>query len=449
LASVLVGIDDRAIGGPLVRLLESRGHQVAWVGALDVTPGRGARMPDAVIVDGDAPGMELSVVAAAWRNIDPRPELIVVSGQPEVLDLAIRVGAHVVAAPATPEALAAVVAGLETRAQDAEAAARFAAARDLDIVDIREALRPRMNHYVTATPLARRLAVRGVLVDDEARFALGLDGTRTVRRTIDSRGLAPPTAARILYALVHADAAVLSPEPPSTTPRAAAVAAARRHLRARWNRVRTADYYSVLEIPHGATAGDVDHAARSLALRFAPDSGALYDLGDAAQLVQPLWDQILAARTTLRDPRLRQEYDVALAAAQPGHIPPDAAGAEELFQRGQRSLAAGQVTQAATELAAAARRFPDEPDYETYAAWARVLVEEERGVPRREAAQKQRSLAEETLWGRRPRPRALYVLALLAEAVGDRDAARAHLREALAVDPQLGPAHKLFQRLTG
>ncbi|HKA91267.1 MAG TPA: hypothetical protein VKE22_26580, partial [Haliangiales bacterium] len=243
--------------------------------------------------------------------------------------------------------------------------------------------------------------------------------------------------------------AQLSPEPPMTGPRAAAVASVRRHLRARWERVRTADYYEVLEIPRTATAGDVDHSARWLALRFAPDAAALYDLGDAASLVQPLWDQILAARTTLRDPRLRQEYDLALAAAEPGWAAPDAAGAEEAFQRGQRALAAGQVAQAASELAAAARRFPDEPDYEAYAAWARVLIEEDRGVPRREAAQKQRQAAEATMWGRRPRPRALYVLALLAEAVGDVDAARTYLREALAIEPQLLPAQKLFQRLSG
>lgn len=432
-----------------MRLLSSRGHQVAWVGALDVTPGGGARSPEVVIVDGDAPGMELAVVAAAWRQIDPRPELIVLSASPETLDLAIRIGGHAVAAPSTPEAVAAVVGGLETRAREDEAAARLAAARDLDIVQIREALRPRMNQYVAATALARRLAGRGALSEEEARFALGLDGARTVRGAVDARALAPPTAARLIYALVQAGAAQLSPEPPMTGPRAAAVASVRRHLRARWERVRTADYYEVLEIPRTATAGDVDHSARWLALRFAPDAAALYDLGDAASLVQPLWDQILAARTTLRDPRLRQEYDLALAAAEPGWAAPDAAGAEEAFQRGQRALAAGQVAQAASELAAAARRFPDEPDYEAYAAWARVLIEEDRGVPRREAAQKQRQAAEATMWGRRPRPRALYVLALLAEAVGDVDAARTYLREALAIEPQLLPAQKLFQRLSG
>ncbi len=432
-----------------MRLLQARGHQVAWVGALDVTPGRGARSPEVVIVDGDAPGMELAVVAAAWRQIDPRPELIVLSATPETLDLAIRLGGHAVVGPSTPEAVTAVVGGLETRARDDEAAARLAAARDVDIVQIREALRPRMNDYVAVTPLARRLAGRGTLSADEARFALGLDGARTVRGAIDARALAPPTAARLIYALVQAGAAQLSPEPPMTDPRAAMVANVRRHLRARWERVHTADYFRVLEIPRTATAGDVDHAARSLALRFAPDAAALYDLGDAAALVQPLWDQILAARTTLRDPRLRQDYEFALAAAEPGWIGVDATDAEGLFQHGQRALAAGQVAQAASDLAAAARRLPDEPDYEAYAAWARVLVEEEGGVPRREAAQKQRAAAEATMWGRRPRPRALYVLALLAEAVGDVDAARTHLREALAIEPHLAAAQKLFQRLSG
>src|SRR5262249_61589276 len=118
---------------------------------------------------------------AVWRRLDPRPELIVLSASPETLDLAIRIGGHAVAAPSTPEAVAAVVGGLETRAREDEAAARLAAARDLDIVQIREALRPRMNQYVAAAALARPRAGRGAPSGGGAGLAPRRRGARTAR----------------------------------------------------------------------------------------------------------------------------------------------------------------------------------------------------------------------------------------------------------------------------
>src|SRR5687767_12860342 len=76
--SVLVGIDDASAGGELVEALERARHQVTWVGALDVGPdARQGRTPDVIIVDGDAPGMDLAVVAAAWNRLDPSPALVV------------------------------------------------------------------------------------------------------------------------------------------------------------------------------------------------------------------------------------------------------------------------------------------------------------------------------------------------------------------------------------
>ena len=427
-----------------MRLLQSRGHEVSWVGALDVTPGEGARAPAVVIVDGEAKGMEIAVVAAAWRRIDPQPTLLVV-GHPELAPTVERLRAQLV--PAAPEAVAEMIDALVARARDDEATAILAQARQLDIVGIREALRRRMFDYIAGTPLLRRLAARGALGRDEARVSLGLDGARTVRATIEAGALPASDAARLLYALVQAGAAMLSAEPPATSLRSAAVATLRRHLRARREWATGADHYLTLELPRNASMAEIDRATRSLALRYAPEVTSLHDLGDLAPAAKPLWDQIAAARQVLLDARRRSDYDAVLQARNLLWAPPDG-DAEQSFQRGQRALAAGQLTAAVSELASAARRQPDEPDYEAYAAWGRVLVDEAAGTPRREAAHKQRPAAEAALLGRRPRPRALFALALVCEAAGDRDAARAHVRDALAIDPQMTPAQKLYQRLS-
>src|SRR5262249_54032599 len=150
-------------------------------------------------------------------------------------------------------------------------------------------------------------------------------------------------------ALIHSGCAVLSAEPPLVSPRAAAVAAARRHLRARRTRLDDADHYQVLEVSRHASAADVENAARALALRYAPDAQGAGDLGDLATVVAGLGEQIVNARSVLRDPRARMEYDAALAARRPVFENPDATAAEDAFQRGQRALAAGDVGRAVSE----------------------------------------------------------------------------------------------------
>ena len=63
------------------------------------------------------------------------------------------------------------------------------------------------------------------------------------------------------------------------------------------------------------------------------------------------------------------------------------------------------------------------------------------------AAVAERAVLDELLLGRRPWPRALVALALLCAAGGDPDAARWHLRVALAIDPNVPAAAQLAQRL--
>ena len=111
------------------------------------------------------------------------------------------------------------------------------------------------------------------------------------------------------------------------------------------------------------------------------------------------------------------------------------------------ALGDGDVHKAMSELAMACRFAPGHPDYEANLAWARYRVQVGSGRDREEAAQTERKAVEGYLLGCRPWPRALVALALLCLAAGDAEAARWHLRIALAVDPSVPAAAQLAQRL--
>src|SRR5262249_41740271 len=158
-------------------------------------------------------------------------------------------------------------------------------------------------------------------------------------------------------------------------------------------------------------------AAMLLELRYGPEAIAHHDLGDCAALADQAWAQIQRAQRVLGDPRQRAGYDPTLvrsvAELEESRLRRRmfADAAERSFVRGQHALASGNVFRAVSELAAAARRMPDQPDYEVYAAWARFLADETRGLggaERVSRAQRERAAAEKALLGRRPWPRALF-----------------------------------------
>jgi CheY-like chemotaxis protein len=480
-ASVLLGIDDPGSGRELGTALTAAGHAVTWVGALEVTPRAAQPTPEIVIVDGDAPGMDLGLLAASWRRREPAPALLVLSATGAGRVAAARVRAQILPKPAQPAELVAETArlcappaehGLTPQAALAalglpgggppedEAALIVNGARALDIDVVREALRPHMHAYATATARVDRLCARRALSVSEARLAVRLDGGRTVRgaidgfgRTTDSSPEAIPahTAARLLWGLVSGGAVVLSREPPAAHP----TARLRAHLRAR-ARLAGAGHYPVLEVGFDAMSIDIERATMLLELRYGPDAVARHDLGDAVGLAETSWEQIQMARQVLGDPRLRASYDATLVRSGPELEESRlrrrmyADEAERSFVRGQHALASGNVFRAVSELAAAARRMPDQPDYEVYAAWARFLADETRGLGGAERiarAQRERSAGEKALLGRRPWPRALFVLGLLCEATGDGAGAIGYFREALVCDDKLVAARQALARL--
>lgn len=480
MASVLLGIDDPSAGREIHAALSDAGHTVDWIPALEVTPTPAQITPDVVVVDGEAPGMDVGLVVATWIRREPPPAIIVLGQTAVVRNAAERVRARFVAKPVVPEEIVAEVTRIAfPQSADAlgpatalrilglpagglpedEAAAIVAGARGVDLGIVRESLRPRMHDYATATGLLDRLCARRALSPSEARLATKLlDGSRTVRGAIDGAGkvtdsvpeaLPGHTAARLLWGLISGGAIGLDPEPPPEHP----TARLRAHLRARALRLHGASHYDVLEIGVEATPTDVDRATAFLELRFAPEVTDRHDLGDLAPVAEQLWEQTAKARQVLGDARLRAAYDQGLHPRRGeldeirGRRRTAVDEAERYFVRAQQALAGGDVFRAVSDLAAAARRLPGQPDYEVSAAWARILADEERGGDRTAAAVREKDAAAGALLGRRPRARADFIVGLICEAAGDPATAAAHLREALAVDDKLVAARQALARL--
>jgi hypothetical protein len=477
--SVVLALDDVGLAVPLQELLERGGHGVLWSPPLADGPERLPRGHTVdVVVLAQRAGVALERAIERWRAIEPPPGVLAL-----VLGVAGETAAkkaHVplIAATAPPPDIARAVdralalrwSGLlaprhargalalgSALADPIEDAARVVkAARHADLEVVREALRWYSMHYVTATDVIAQLRDVRALAIPEVELVRSIDGAHTMHTIINKATIGPHAAGRLLWALACVGAIQLTAEPIDLfTPERRAVAMARLHLKARALRSQRATHYDLLEITPAAGVPEIEQACQMLGIRYAPPRMDGLDLGDAAALVTPTWKAIQRARATLSDPADRLRYNEKLA-AQRGTIdstwtfgPHDRTRAEESFARGQRALVAGEPFRAVSEMAAAARAHPDHPDYEASLAWARTRAELARGKPKDQTVDVERKNAEAALAGRRPWPRALVALALLCAADEDPDAARWHLKEALACDPHLPVARQLFTRLGG
>jgi hypothetical protein len=471
--SVLVGIDDQALGGALRDILEAQGHAVLLVGPLEVGASGWPQGPHVLVIDGDSPQLDLGVLWAGWGRRADRPVVLVMVGTAEAQRAAERIGALVIAKPISAARLAAEI--VQSRAApgapvlsasyalralglavgglaEDEAAAIVSGAAHVSLEIVRDALRPVALHYISPTPIFEALRRRGALDEAALRFALDHAGARTLRPMIDTGGLAPEDAARLAWALLSGGALATRPEPrlDGPEPHERLTARFRAHLRAR-ARLRGQSAWQVLEIEPGSPELEAERAAISFAVRYAPERWQGLDLGSDAELATAVWQHIVWARTTLSTVQGRAAHDLRFPRPAGEEVRlrrAHADEAEQAFLRGQRALAAGDAFKAVSELAAAARRFPDEPDHDAYAAWARVVAEAKRGGDKPKTAARERKSLEDATWGRRPRPRSLLALGLLCDAAGDVAFARLHFQEALAIDPRFVPARQALDMLS-
>lgn len=471
MATVALALEDVGLAVALQEALEAAGHRVVWQAGLTATAAAasGQRF-DAVLLGADA---ELARAAEAWRDLDPPPALLAV-GAAAAQPLAVAASLPFAAADLAPATIARAVEpalalrwtgrlsssfargalGLPTSGDPVrDAAAVIAAARRGPTDVAREALRGHADQYALALPRITELRELRALEVPEIELVKRMDGSRTVRGVVGCGAMEATAAARLVWALCSCGAARLDDEPTALdNPAVRAVAEARRHVRARRLRVARTTIYDLFEADRNTTPADLAEAHRRLALRFSPERLGRLDLGDLAQHVAPMWDQLGKARALFGDLNRLALYDHKIASAPPpGAVwwqgPFDTARAEQHFARGQKALIDGEAFKAVSEFASAARVHPDHPDYEASLAWARYRAEVTRGKDKLETARRERANAEAVTYGRRPWPRALVALALLCAASEDAEAAHWHLREALECDPSSPTAKALLARL--
>ncbi|MFH0899876.1 MAG: DUF4388 domain-containing protein [Pseudomonadota bacterium] len=301
----------------------------------------------------------------------------------------------------------------------------------------------------------------------EQRFLAQLRGDRTVRAMIEGGILDSIHAMQVTYALLVVDGLDLADQPiPRPSPRLPAGAdagketparnLAREEVLSRHLRLSGRSHYEVLDLRPDANAAEIEASYQQLAGRFSPEQLVALSLGDAYERATEVWAQIDLAYRTLLDPVRRTGYDEALRyktkspSSPPArrYLRSDQFAAEAAFQRGLAELSSGRTIEASIDFARARALAPAEPEYSCYEIWASCLQAIDSGAAPKTTAEAARARMEATLVGRRPRPRALYALALVCQAMDDSKTAREHLRAALAFDPSFVEAKKLSETLT-
>ncbi len=471
---VLVAVADVGTGVQLEEAVNQAGFDARWDGA-QVDGPRGASTPEVVVVDADHLGTRLAEVAALWRDHASVPGVIAVgtsttaraqapiahvsllspTASSATLATAIREAAKLRLSSGMRWAVLRAALKLPPAENTVQAwPATLLHARNADMELARNALRWHTTHYATTTPLYDEIKAERILSVPELETSAHFDGTKTVQNVVKVGPLEPAATARLLWALTSMGAVTLTANVRDVaTPGRRALDELRTHLRARNQKLERSTFFDVLEISPLAEHEEIDAAYRLLGARYSPKAMSRFDLAELTPMVQPTWDMVTKARTTLLDHAQRGRYTDWLREniskletvwAISAERMEDAATA---FSRGQSILSQGDAHRAMGEFARACRNHPGHPDYEANLAWARFRVQVASGKDQREAAMGERLAVEDQLAGRRPWPRALVALALLCAAGGDADAARWHLHIALQIDPNVPAAAQLAQRL--
>jgi tetratricopeptide (TPR) repeat protein len=184
-------------------------------------------------------------------------------------------------------------------------------------------------------------------------------------------------------------------------------ATARRALTAEHQRIQNADHYAILMIGRRASPAELDAGYADRVAPLDRDSPVIRDPRDRAKL-EELRRVYGVARDTLRDERSRGAYDRELAGGELVQGPPGV-DAELRFRQAEELMARGAWAAATGQIKAVITRSPGEADYHAALGWAEWMA----GEQRPEAA----------------------------------DAARLHLNQALAINPDHAAAHDYKGRI--
>ena len=151
--------------------------------------------------------------------------------------------------------------------------------------------------------------------------------------------------------------------------RDAAAAALREEVSALHARLGELDLWQVLGVPRGASAADVKRAYLKAAKRLHPDHLMRLGLHDLKEVANEVFTQIARAHEVLSDPDERARYEESTVGVSETEALL-AAQAEQLYQRGEMLMRAGNFRGAAEFLEKAVQTYAAEPDYHAALAWA-------------------------------------------------------------------------------
>jgi len=280
------------------------------------------------------------------------------------------------------------------------------------------------------------LPVAGLSTTD-LRIAVSLDGRTATRDALEARRHELKDALSLLWflSMIGAVAFQEGPEPGGEVEKAAP--RRRKPLPAdRAEAIRQAalqilpgTYLHALGVDVAADGPEIEQAYQEVSRRFHPDGFAEYEVGDLEDLLAAVQDKVTAAHRVLGSDEKRRAYLSFLllrfeltGVRRPG-IDVDA---EIALKRGERALRARRNAEAVMALREAAERNAKEPEYAAMLGFAEL---QDPVLPPSERAQEARRHARRALALAPEHPRALAVLALAEERLGDLAEAR---RAALA-----------------
>lgn len=206
--------------------------------------------------------------------------------------------------------------------------------------------------------VAVRMLERGV--DDNVASLLRVaDGQRDLAQVVSASGLPDETALRGILALLQSG--LLEPVDPrlraAAERRAREIPLTRAECLARLA-AASGDYYAVLGIDRGSGIEAIRDAYYALARRYHPDRFRSGELADLLPQFETFFTSVTEAYNSLVDPRLREEYDAALAAPREAEGPKQsdtAYLARQNFLRGRALAAQRKHTEAVQFLENAAK----------------------------------------------------------------------------------------------
>ena len=151
--------------------------------------------------------------------------------------------------------------------------------------------------------------------------------------------------------------------------REAAAAELRKEVLALHAKLAELDLWQTLGVERGASPGDVKRAYLKAAKRLHPDHLMRLGLDDLKEIANQVFTQIARAHEVLSDSDERARYEEASAGVSETQVLL-AAQAEQLYQRGEMLMRAGNFRGAAEFLEKAVQTYADEPEYHAAFAWA-------------------------------------------------------------------------------